>query len=1154
MAAIKPTNKEPISPQSEKFEKDFKKTMIKTGAPTLPPGNPTLNEVDNLLNEKEQSLKKKIFSLAKMEALVFSDPKLSAVYEDMAENGEEKYGYHYNETIQNMIFNDYVLNSPTYLQKYKMAIPKEKKRRDKSGINKLKKAGQEKMAQSGLRKEKQVTEGDDTPTKVMFLVNERDPEDTDLFAYFPEENHDREGKYKTAYSHMGQHSSASPEYAKESRQASPEEYADLKAELEGIGYNLVVLNGMQESTSAGSAGGAAGYVGYAGPAAFSKKGDLSGDFKKSNRGNTGKAKPINKPISKVVSIGESKKNYITDPTPFKKYIETLNEESDAQFVLNNSQAYGSIDNMNSNDQKIIKKDIQNRKFNNNSNIKDGIALKEGINPDMYSTKEDLKQLIQSVKQRTGKGLTRDHIPMLAGEALYTIAIQLAGQFAPFGWDDLPDTNSMWDYIDENGGMTFDQLKSAVKEAVNDRLSEEGFSLDDMPGGLDEKAKSKAQQRFMGMVNAYKGGELSADDVSADIERAADSMTDKEVDDFARTKHKGLPDHVDENLGQPDVDYLVKAYEILNSGPHYDPAKAEAFKNNLMQMDDSQAQEVSRRLDGMVRQMGYTDPQQVMNFQSKFNEDMNNMIQEDHLNSREEKENFIIAADAKLDPADPPTGMEEHYWRKIFNNVDDATIDMMYRNIEKELSSNGIDPHSIVVSEDTQTMIQNNGTSMSNKAQAIGDMSSEVPQGAQQSGGLNEELSKERRIEMIKKIQDVNFNKDGGSMLSANYLNKLSDDELMKQHDNALKNDPEMRMKMGRILGLNESDMKLLEDINKELEAFSIHHDKLKLMSEDKKTPSMIQGDRLRAENPKNFKKDFKNSDTKKVIDVEKELMWKDQQTDVGTDPQKLGADIEKNAIKVADMKSDEALKNVGDSTNNEGDEIPKRNLTTKEQEEVDLYRNGQHSLNYNNEPSERFVERMKADQGEFFEMGEKQKEFKADAPMYDKDSQPIDDGIEKVQFDKNVKKKGDKVAWNERMGIESNVKLSESMITGRYKDALGKSRLMEFRLGEVEEVEAIAEHEAKMSFDGLGNTYMSKTIDKKVVVNEGVVDIMENYQFYTNGEKVFSIKNPVQSLNESDKREMKPVVNEQIDKMKHLLGYKPEMFVSTKGVKQNRKF
>jgi len=122
MAKIKPTLKDPISPQSEKFEKDFKKTMVRTA----PDAN--LNEVNSMLSEVEQSLKKKIFSLAKMESLVFSDPKLSAVYEEMSQDGEEKYGYHYNETIQNIIFNDYVLNSPTYIQKYKMAIPKEKKK------------------------------------------------------------------------------------------------------------------------------------------------------------------------------------------------------------------------------------------------------------------------------------------------------------------------------------------------------------------------------------------------------------------------------------------------------------------------------------------------------------------------------------------------------------------------------------------------------------------------------------------------------------------------------------------------------------------------------------------------------------------------------------------------------------------------------------------------------------------------------------------------------------------------------------------------------------------------------------------------------------------------------------------------------------------
>ena len=150
---FKPTLREPMSDQSTKFTKDFKKEMIKHNQMDIAT---QIKEADGLLTEKEQSLKKKIFSLPKMEALVFGDPKLSAIYDDMAENGEEKYGYHYNETIMNMIFNDYVLNSQKYLAKYKMAIPKEKKRRDKSGINQLKKPLNQSMnVQLKLRNRKQ---------------------------------------------------------------------------------------------------------------------------------------------------------------------------------------------------------------------------------------------------------------------------------------------------------------------------------------------------------------------------------------------------------------------------------------------------------------------------------------------------------------------------------------------------------------------------------------------------------------------------------------------------------------------------------------------------------------------------------------------------------------------------------------------------------------------------------------------------------------------------------------------------------------------------------------------------------------------------------------------------------------------------------------
>jgi Ca2+-binding EF-hand superfamily protein len=52
------------------------------------------------------------------------------------------------------------------------------------------------------------------------------------------------------------------------------------------------------------------------------------------------------------------------------------------------------------------------------------------------------------------------------------------------------------------------------------------------------AVSKAQQRFMGMVHAVQKGDMEAP--SKEVEKAADSMTDKAAKDYASTSHKGLP--------------------------------------------------------------------------------------------------------------------------------------------------------------------------------------------------------------------------------------------------------------------------------------------------------------------------------------------------------------------------------------------------------------------------------------------------------------------------------------------------------------------------------------------------------------------------------------------------------------------------------------
>lgn len=65
------------------------------------------------------------------------------------------------------------------------------------------------------------------------------------------------------------------------------------------------------------------------------------------------------------------------------------------------------------------------------------------------------------------------------------------------------------------------------------------------------AVSQSQQKFFGMVHAYKKGELDTSSVPADVMKrirdTAGSIKKKAAKDFASTKHKGLPTHVTENI-------------------------------------------------------------------------------------------------------------------------------------------------------------------------------------------------------------------------------------------------------------------------------------------------------------------------------------------------------------------------------------------------------------------------------------------------------------------------------------------------------------------------------------------------------------------------------------------------------------------------------
>ena len=62
--------------------------------------------------------------------------------------------------------------------------------------------------------------------------------------------------------------------------------------------------------------------------------------------------------------------------------------------------------------------------------------------------------------------------------------------------------------------------------------------------VSEKAVSQQQQKFMGMVYAYKKGEMP--NASDEVKKAAEGMTMKEVEKYASTKHAKLPKKIEEN--------------------------------------------------------------------------------------------------------------------------------------------------------------------------------------------------------------------------------------------------------------------------------------------------------------------------------------------------------------------------------------------------------------------------------------------------------------------------------------------------------------------------------------------------------------------------------------------------------------------------------
>ena len=94
------------------------------------------------------------------------------------------------------------------------------------------------------------------------------------------------------------------------------------------------------------------------------------------------------------------------------------------------------------------------------------------------------------------------------------------------------------------------------------------------------AKSKQQQKFMGIVRAIQKGDEPASKFSKDAQDAADDMKKKDVEKFASTKHKGLPKKVEQYLRQQirkSVEELLKKEDYVETCGYTQSADGKKLK-------------------------------------------------------------------------------------------------------------------------------------------------------------------------------------------------------------------------------------------------------------------------------------------------------------------------------------------------------------------------------------------------------------------------------------------------------------------------------------------------------------------------------------------------------------------------------------------------
>jgi hypothetical protein len=110
--------------------------------------------------------------------------------------------------------------------------------------------------------------------------------------------------------------------------------------------------------------------------------------------------------------------------------------------------------------------------------------------------------------------------------------------------------------------------------------------------LIEKAESEQQQKLFGLALSVKRGQTPRSEASPEVLKIVDSMSEKKIRDFAKTKHEGIPKKVEEELQPTTPQQFVAQRQLAMAQRKLTAADQIALQKKKKEMSQTQEEFVS----------------------------------------------------------------------------------------------------------------------------------------------------------------------------------------------------------------------------------------------------------------------------------------------------------------------------------------------------------------------------------------------------------------------------------------------------------------------------------------------------------------------------------------------------------------------------------